>query len=78
MFQNICVIKTLSSYHFFIVGNTGLYSVLNKPNGIKIGLLLYRLWQIHRQLLNNRRIAKSKTVLFQFIEQYLRDSSLGE
>jgi len=30
----------------------GLYSVSNKTNGIKIGLQLYNLWQIHGHQLN--------------------------
>jgi len=41
-----------------MLGNKELYSVLNKPSGIKIRLLLYKWWQIHRQL-QNWRIAKS-------------------
>jgi len=32
--------------------NKGLYAVSNKPNDIKIGLSLYKLWQIRRWLSN--------------------------
>ena len=39
------VIIIVRNHHFIIV--TGLYSVSNKTNGIKIGLPLYNLWQIH-------------------------------
>jgi len=34
--------------------NEGLYYVSNKPNGIKIWMLLYKSWQVHNQLLNER------------------------
>lgn len=44
----------------------------NKPNGFKIRLLLYRLWQIQRQLLN-LRIAKNESLSHQLrlLTQYI-------
>jgi len=45
-----------------ILGSRGFYSVSNKINGIKIGLQLYNLLQIHGHQLT-RRIANSKAPL---------------
>jgi len=57
-------------YSEIISGNKGLHSVSNKTTRIKIGLQLFKLWQIHgRQL--NWRIANSKTSLSYFC-LYLR------
>jgi len=39
-FENIRFIKALGSHAIFL-GNRGPYSASNKPNGIKIGLLVY-------------------------------------
>jgi len=53
--------KSLVDYSAIMLNNRGLYSVSNK-----LGLLLlYELWQIHRQLLICR-IAKSNTRLVYF------------
>jgi len=53
-----------SSLHYseIILGSKGLYSVSNKPNGIKIGLQLYNIYRIHGHQLN-WRIANSKITL---------------
>jgi len=53
-FKTFRVIIILSSLYSsdIILGNTELYYVSNKPNGIKIGLKLYSLWQIHGYQLN--------------------------
>src|SRR6218665_2463016 len=59
--------------HFseIIPGTKVPYSELNKTNGIKTGLQLYNLWQIHGQPLNFI-IANSKTPL-----SYLAFSSVS-
>lgn len=45
--------QPLPDYFAILLHNKGLKSVSTKPNSIKIGLLLlYKLWHIHRQLLN--------------------------
>ena len=53
-----------SSLHYSVIipGNKGLHSVSNKTNSIKIGLKLFKIWEIHGHQLN-WRIANSKTPL---------------
>ena len=63
-FQNIRVIDQSNwqpwvNYSQTVLSNRG--SILNKANGIKIGLLLYKLWQIHRHVLIWRTV-QSKPV----------------
>jgi len=54
--------QSLLHYSEISLGHKGLYAVSNKTNGIKIGLQLYNLWEIHGQQLN-WRIANSNTPL---------------
>jgi len=51
--------QSLLHYSEIIPSNKVLYSESNKPNGIKIGLQLYNLWQIHGHQ-PNLRIANLK------------------
>ena len=53
-FLNIAwrVILNTATRKKIISGYKGLYSVSNKTNGIKIGLQLHRLWQIHGHQVN--------------------------
>jgi len=52
-------LQSLLHYSEIILHNKVLYSESNETNGIKIGLQLYNLWQIHGHQLN-LRIANSK------------------
>src|SRR6218665_609001 len=47
-------LQSLLHYSEIILHNKVLYSESNETNGIKIGLQLYNLWQIHGHELNLR------------------------
>ena len=63
-FMIFCVIIILCNHYFIIlkIFQAIKFFILNKTNGIKIGLQLHKLWQIHGHQLN-LRIANSKSPL---------------
>ena len=76
MIFRVVIIVSQSLLHYFdiISDNKTLYSKSNKTNGIKIGLQLYNLWQIHGHQLNCK--LENPSLLFRHIAQYLGSDGL--